>query len=140
MVSYTQLLKKVYIKAKQVDPDCKILNGGLAKTIPLYLKKIYQNGGKGYFDILAIHPFVHPLYGSDVYRVKGLYNACKKIMQESGDDKNIWFTEIGVSGVKALSPSNTWWLGDSLTEEQQAVWVRRLYKELLSQLADYKIF
>ncbi|MCM8774509.1 MAG: endo-1,4-beta-xylanase [Candidatus Omnitrophica bacterium] len=140
MVRYTLLLKKVYIKAKQIDPDCKILNGGLAKTIPLSLKKIYQNGGKGYFDILAIHPFVNPLYESDVSRVKGLYNACKKIMQENGDDKNIWFTEIGAPGAKAFSPSNTWWLGDSLNEEQQAAWVRRLYTEVLSQLSDCKIF
>src|SRR4030042_3923370 len=50
MVRYTQLLKEVYIKAKEIDPDCKVLNGGLSKAITLSLKKIYKNGGREYFD------------------------------------------------------------------------------------------
>lgn len=141
MLRYTQLLKKVYLKAKEIDPDCKILNGGLSKTINLSLKKIYQNGGKGYFDILAIHPFVNPLNEVDVARVKGLYNGCKKIMQDNGDDKKIWFTELGSPGVRSPSQSNSWWLGMSPTEEQQAAWVKRIYTEMLPELPDCdKIF
>jgi len=141
MMRYTRLLKKVYLKAKQIYPDCKILNGGLSKAITLSLKKIYQNGGKGYFDVLAIHPFANPLNEVDVDRVKGLYNGCKKIMQDNEDDKKVWFTELGAPGVLSLSQSNSWWLGMSPTEEQQAAWVKRIYTEILPELPDCgKIF
>jgi len=136
---YTYLLKKVYLKAKEVAPDCKILNGGLSKTITLSLKNIYKNGGKGYFDILAIHPFVNPLNAVDVARVKGLYNGCKKIMQDNGDDKKVWFTELGAPGVPSPTQSNSWWLGMSPTESQQAEWVKKIYTEILPELPDCEI-
>ena len=48
--SYCALLKDVYIAAKKVDPDCKILNGGLANGLA-YVNKLYDNGAKDYFDI-----------------------------------------------------------------------------------------
>jgi len=136
MARYTSLLKKVYSKAKQVDPDCKILNGGLSKAIILSLRKIYQNGGKGYFDILAVHPFVNPLNEVDVARVKGLYNGCKNIMKDNQDDKKIWFTELGAPGVASPLQSNSWWLGMSPTEDQQATWVKKIYTEILPELPD----
>ncbi|MCX5698722.1 MAG: beta-galactosidase [Candidatus Omnitrophica bacterium] len=141
MARYTNLLKKVYLEAKQVSPDCKILNGGLSKAITLSLKMLYQNGAKGYFDILAIHPFVNPLNEVDVVRVKGLYNGCKKIMQDNGDDQKVWFTELGAPGVPSPSASNSWWLGMSPTEAQQAAWVKRIYTEILPELPDcQKVF
>ena len=141
MVRYTSLLKKVYSQAKMIDPDCKILNGGLSKAITLSLKMIYLNGGKGNFDILAIHPFVNPLNEVDVSRVKGLYSGCKRIMQDNQDDKKVWFTELGSPGVSSPSQANSWWLGMSPTEAQQAVWVKRVYTEILPELEDCeKIF
>lgn len=141
MVRYTQLLKKVYIRAKEIDPDCKILNGGLSKAITISLKKIYENGGRDYFDILSIHPFVNPLNEVDVVRVKGLYLGCKKIMRNNGDNKKIWFTELGAPGVESLSQTNAWWMGMSPTEEQQAAWVKRIYTQILPELPDCeKIF
>jgi len=136
MVRYTQLLQKAYIRAKEIDPECKILNGGLSKSITLSLRKIYKNGGQGYFDILATHPYVNPLYEIDVARLTGLYNGCKKIMAENGDDKKIWFTELGAPGVKYRSKSKGWWFGVSPTEAQQAAWVKRVYTEILPELPD----
>jgi hypothetical protein len=141
MVRYVALLKDVYQAAKRIDPNCKILNGGLSKNITTSLNKIYKNDGGKYFDILAIHPFVNPLNQVDVARVQGLYRACKRIMQKNGDDKKIWFTELGCPGVKAPSKSNSWWLGISPTEKQQAQWVEKIYTELLIEMPDCdKIF
>lgn len=141
MVRYTSLLKDVYTEAKRIDPNCKILTGGLSQNITISLKRIYKNGGGPYFDILAIHPFVNPLNEVDVERVKGLYNGCKKIMKDNGDDKKIWFTELGCPGVKLSLTSNSWWLGNSPTEEQQADWLKKVYTEILPELPDCeKIF
>lgn len=141
MARYTQLLKKVYTKAKEMDPNCKILNGGLSRTINISLKKIYKNGGKGCFDILAIHPFVNPLDEADVTRIKGIYKSCKKIMNDNGEDKKIWFTELGAPGVYTPEDTNMWWSGYSPNEKQQADWVKRIYTQIIKELPDCeKIF
>ena len=134
MVRYTQLLKEAYIKAKEIDPNCKILNGGLSRTITLSLKRVYKSGAKKYFDILAIHPFVNPLNEGDVARVRGLYLGCKKVMRDNVDDKKIWFTELGAPGVESPLQANAWWVGMSPTEEQQAAWVKRIYTQILPEL------
>ena len=55
-------------------------------------------------------------------------------MQENGDDKKIWFTELGSPGVKSPSQVNSWWLGMSPTEAQQAEWVKKIYTEILPEL------
>lgn len=136
MVRYTSLLRDVYVEAKRVDPSCKILTGGLSKSIVLSLRRIYKNGAGRYFDILAIHPFVNPLNRENVKLVKGNYIGCKRIMRENGDDKKIWITEIGCPGVKAPDRSNAWWFGTSPTEEEQAAWVKKFYTEILPGMPD----
>ena len=141
MVRYTQLLKATYKKTKEVNPACRILTGGLSKYPTISLKRIYKNGGKGYFDILAIHPFVNPLNETSVQRLTGIYKSCKKLMQENGDDKKIWITEIGCPGVRAPDKTNGWWEGMSPTEAQQAEWVKIVYTGLLKEMPDCeKIF
>lgn len=136
MVRYTSLLKDVYSEAKRVDPSCKILTGGLSKTITVSLRRIYKNGGGQSFDILAIHPYVNPLNEVSVGLVRGIYRGCKTTMKDNGDDKRIWFTEIGCPGVKTQTKANAWWFGTSPTEEEQAVWVKRFYTKILPGLPD----
>lgn len=136
LVRYTSLLKDVYVEAKRVDPDCKILNGGFTEAIPISLKRLYKNGGGKYFDILAIHPFGNPLNQPDADQIVGIYNNCKRIMAENGDDKKIWFTELGCPGVEQPSKTNGWWFGLSPTEEQQAEWVKKVYLEILPKMND----
>ena len=71
--AYTELLKVAYRRAKEANPDCYVLNGGLAPTIAregnewglsdlLFLQRMYDAGAKEYFDILSIHAygFVYP--------------------------------------------------------------------------------
>lgn len=141
MVRYTELLKKVYVRAKEVNPECIILNGGLSKSAVFALKEIYKNGGKGYFDILAIHPFANPLNEYAVSRVRGIYRGCRKVMQDNGDaHKRIWFTEIGCPGVKIPGKKNTWWEGRSPTEKEQAAWVRYIFSEFITYEGVDKIF
>jgi hypothetical protein len=63
---YTTLLKTVYARAKEADPDCVILTAGLAPTLDqndgaldelIYLQRMYEAGAKSYFDGLAIHSY-----------------------------------------------------------------------------------
>lgn len=138
--SYCVLLKEVYIAAKQIDPECKILNGGIANGISS-VNNLYDNGAKGYFDILNIHFFDTPLRAVGIKAVASYPRLAYKIMQRHGDgDKKIWITEIGCPGVKMVLDVDNWWMGNNPTERQQAEWVKKVYTELLKDAHVEKIF
>jgi MAF protein len=139
--AYCVLLKEVYVAAKKIDPDCKILNGGLANGLGS-INHLYENGAKGYFDILNIHFFQNPAFGENAIKAVASYpRLAYKIMERNGDaDKQIWLTEIGCPGVKAGIPVNNWWLGKNPDERQQAQWVKQVYGELLKNPRVQKIF
>ncbi|MFY9402484.1 MAG: family 1 glycosylhydrolase [Candidatus Omnitrophota bacterium] len=129
--SYVSLLKDVYTAAKKIDPDCKVLNGGLAKGISS-INCLYDKGAKGYFDILNLHFFENPLHEGSIKAVASFPRLAYKIMSRNGDcHKKIWITEIGCPGVRRGLAVNKWWLGKNPTEKQQASWLKKVYTELL---------
>lgn len=138
--SYCLLLKEVYTRAKQIDPECKILNGGIANGISS-VNHLYDNGAKDYFDILNIHFFETPQHAGGIKAVASYPKLAHKIMQRNGDqDKKIWITEIGCPGVKMGLAADNWWMGKNPTERQQAGWVKQVYAELLKDPHVEKIF
>ena len=64
------MLKRAYVEIKAVDPTATVLAGGTAPApddpsgrdmSPVtFLRNIYANGGKGYFDAFAHHPYSFP--------------------------------------------------------------------------------
>lgn len=138
--SYCILLKDVYIAAKKVDPECKILNGGLANGLAS-VNRLYDNGAKDYFDILNIHSFQNPLYDGAIKAVASYPRLTYKIMQRNGDgDKKIWITEIGCPGIKMGLQADKWWMGNNPNEHQQGQWLKEVYTELLKNPHVEKIF
>ncbi|MDO8663050.1 MAG: family 1 glycosylhydrolase [Candidatus Omnitrophota bacterium] len=139
--SYCSLLKDVYRAAKLADPDCKILNGGLALGLSS-INRLYDNGAKNYFDILNLHFFENPEHGEGV--IKGVINYPKlayKIMKRNGDgNKKIWITEIGSPGVKRGVQTDNWWLGKNPSEKEQGEWLKKVYTELLKDKNVEKVF
>jgi len=138
--SYCALLREVYTAAKQVDPECKILNGGLANGASS-VNHLYDNGAKGYFDILNIHFFQNPLSPGAIKAVESYPKLAYKIMQRNGDgDKKIWITEIGCPGVKRWLKTDNWWLGNNPSESGQAKWLKDVYSKLLEDPHVEKVF
>jgi hypothetical protein len=138
--SYCVLLKDVYIAAKQIDPECKILNGGIANGLAS-INHLYDNGAKDYFDILNIHFFQTPFHTGSIKAVASYPKLAYKIMQRNGDgDKKIWITEIGCPGVKMGLATDNWWMGKNPNETQQAKWLKDVYTELLKNPQVEKIF
>lgn len=138
--SYCALLKDVYVAAKEVDPECKILNGGLANGLAS-VNHLYDNGAKDYFDILNIHIFESPLNRGAIKRVAAYPKLAYKVMLRNGDShKKIWITEIGCPGVKSGQKVNNWWLGKNPSERQQAKWLEDVFKELLRNKTVEKVF
>ncbi|PIP19412.1 MAG: hypothetical protein COT38_03170 [Candidatus Omnitrophica bacterium CG08_land_8_20_14_0_20_41_16] len=138
--SYCALLKDVYRAAKKIDPDCKILNGGLANGLAS-VNRLYDNGAKDYFDILNIHFFESPLHQGTIKAVTVYPKLAYKVMSRNGDaNKKIWITEIGCPGVKRGINTDNWWMGKNPTEKQQAGWVKQVYTELLKDKNVGKVF
>ncbi len=141
MLSYTELLKTVYPVLKSEDPSCVIVLGGLSKTIAVSLRRIYKNGGKDYFDVVNFHPFVDPLMSNAYSLLEGIYKGVYHVMERKQDtEKSIWFSELGCPGVSISNKANGWWLGKSPMEDQQAVWVKKVYDKPLHWKGVQKIF
>ncbi len=120
---YTRLLRAAYPAIKQADPKATVLTGGTAPAFsdgttywPTdWLLQIYANGGGGYFDAVANHPYCFPtrpgqrvgssawylMYGShDRYTAttggEGGGRSMRAVMIANGDgEKKIWGTEFG---------------------------------------------
>ena len=138
--SYCSLLKNVYIALKKVNPECIILNGGLANGLAS-VNRLYDNGGKNYFDILNIHYFGSPLRKNAIKGVIAYPKLCRKVMARNGDgEKKIWITEIGCPGVRRGEKAENWWAGDNTAESEQALWVSEVYNQLLKNNSCDKIF
>jgi len=138
--SYCELLKEAYIAAKKIDPDCKILNGGLANGIGS-INRLYENKAKDYFDIMNIHYFNNPLYANAVSSVEVYPRLAYKTMSRNGDGhKKIWITEIGCPGVAKDKSVSNWFMGNNPDEAQQAEWAKNIYTALLKDKNVEKIF
>ena len=109
--AYTQLLKLAYGRAKEANPDCYVLNGGLAPTIGregnewglsdlIFLQRMYDAGAKDYFDIMATHAYGY-VFPPDDLPAENKINFSRaelihEVMVRNGDgDKQIMITEGG---------------------------------------------
>lgn len=140
MQAYVGLLKAVYQAAKEEDPGCRILNGGLSKGLSS-VNRLYDSGAGGSFDILNIHVFEAPSNPQAIEAASAYVRLAYKVMERNGDAaKRIWITEIGCPGVPRRSGIPDWWAGRNPTEQEQADWVRQVYARLTDHPYVEKIF
>lgn len=111
--SYTTLLKKAYVAMKAVNPQVKIITGGTGGAMPdgkdidpeVFITGIYNAGGRGYFDGVAVHPYTN----KDGLMGGGLWQAVTRIrplMDARGDASvMLWGTETGTP-TKGLDSAN----------------------------------
>jgi hypothetical protein len=99
---YTELLKAAYPAIKATQPRSTVIAAGLSPAIgpdspPVFVNAMYASGAKGYFDAMAMHPYVFP-GGLAIDSGNGWSDVeiVHQIMFEQGDgDKKIWMTELG---------------------------------------------
>jgi GH35 family endo-1,4-beta-xylanase len=131
---YVSLLQEAYLAAKYADPDAVVLFAGLsgngvegdddAGLMSNFVAQAYQAGARGYFDVMAIHPYMLPNGGIDTLRQK--IAATRAVMNEHGDQAvPLWLTEIGV-------PTDVpWWSTAPPQSEQDAAnWLNLVYTKL----------
>lgn len=127
---YVQILKSAHDAVRAADPKATVVLGGLQMNgiipnpwsplkVENFLQKIYDAGGKPYFDIVNIHPYVGPAPDQGPLYCAKLVKATVGVMKKNGDDtKPLWITEVGLP------------TGNGVTEEMQAEHLKGIYREL----------
>jgi hypothetical protein len=129
---YVELLRVGYQRVKAACPDCVVISGALAQTIPLgprdlndfiFLQRMYDAGGGEFFDVLAMQGY--GLWSGPTDRrmrprvlnfSRPLY--LREIMVKNGDeDKPIWITEMNWNAPPPDLPNKQFGF---VTLEQQA--------------------
>ena len=87
---YVKLLRAARASIKAADPGARIVLAGLPQQSWKALAKIYRAGGRGLFDIAAIHPFTSRVSGAVEIVRKG-----EDVMRRNHDgSKPVWLTEV----------------------------------------------
>ncbi|GAA3406939.1 cellulase family glycosylhydrolase [Paenibacillus hodogayensis] len=131
VADYQTLLAKAYAKLKAVNPDNRVLMGGLALnngTVDVYgpgtfLDQLLAGGGGAYFDIVNYHA-----YGSATSML-AKYNGVMSILNNYGlGGRDIWITETGYENTggmenrKADFADETYLLHKSLPTIKKLFW------------------
>lgn len=104
---YADFLEATADKIHTIDPDAKVVLGGLSGVDTDFLDQVYQRIGQGKFDVVALHPY-REAGGSKNWSpeeaLDGLLplvnelSAARSVMRRHGDGATpIWLTEFGWS-------------------------------------------
>lgn len=127
---YVWILRAAYKAVKGCDPRATVVLGGLqmngiipnpwiATKTPNFLQKVYYAGGKPYFDVVNIHPYVLPTTSEGPGYCAKLVRDTVEVMRRNGDAKKpLWITEIGAA------------TNAEITEEKLAKHLEGIYREL----------
>jgi hypothetical protein len=117
---YAALLKQSYPAFKAGDSSTKVVVGGPAYNDTNWISKLYDNGAKGSFDVMATHPYQGLASAPPELEDDGtIWNlshvaAVHELMKDHGDgSKPIWFTEFGWSSHRNRSGLENWQRGVS---------------------------
>jgi polysaccharide biosynthesis protein PslG len=113
--AYAALVRAAYRPAKQGNAAVPVLAGALVRADVSFLRALYANGIRGYYDGFSIHP-----YGVELSRVKlsSFHNA----QRAAGDSTRMWVTEFGAP----TSLGGGW----HVTERGQAKAIRHYFSTL----------
>jgi hypothetical protein len=124
-VAYTKLLKAAYPAFHAGYPATTVVFGGLQYNDTAWLTRAYAAGAKGFFDVMATHPYMGvanlaPATADDGTQWTLTHVvAVRNLMVANGDGaKSLWFTEFGWS--THSNPPNTPNYGLGVTEAVQA--------------------
>jgi len=139
--AYTADLVAAYAAIKKADPAAIVISGGLAPASDnginynavTFVADMYEDGARGSFDYLGVHPYSWPLLPasddpdsawSQMYRTTP---SIRSIMVANGDGaKKIWITEFGAPsrlGFAAQSEAIT----QALAAADNMSWIGAIY-------------
>jgi hypothetical protein len=85
---YAALLRAAYPAIKQANPNVRVLAGSLVGSSGIFLRSLYADGIKGFYDALAVHFYTLTVAALRTFR---------QVQVENGDTKPLWLDEFGWS-------------------------------------------
>jgi hypothetical protein len=134
--AYVRLLRVAHQRAKEVDPNVRILSAPLAQTLEQsprnlseldYLEAMYRAGAREFFDIVFAngYGFDRPPEDPPDPNVLNFQRVVlvREVMVKHGDGhKPVWFNELGWNAAPESFPAEKL-LWKRVAEPQQAEWV-----------------
>lgn len=129
---YVALLRAARGAIRAADPGAKAVLGGLTGRSWDLLASIYRAGGRGQFDVAALHP-----YTLKVANVITTLHLVQRAMRRAGDARRpIWITEMSWPAAKG-KVTNPY--GIEVTPAVMAANVRTAYALLARRRAAYRL-
>jgi hypothetical protein len=85
---YAELLKLAYPAIKHASPGVSVIAGSLVGSNGIFLRALYANGIKGFYDGLAVHYYTLTLAS---------VRAIRSVQVANGDTAPLWLDEFGWS-------------------------------------------
>jgi polysaccharide biosynthesis protein PslG len=121
-LAYAQMLKALYTGAKQGNPGVAVLAGSLSYADLSFLQALYDDGIKGYYDGISMHPYADGAAPENTKVAHSLLGGIEELhlfQLANGDGTPEWVTEFG------------WPVGTSPganTEAQQAEYIKKAFR------------
>jgi hypothetical protein len=106
--AYVRLLGAASRAIRSADPSATVIGGSIAFDDTEFARTLYDDGVKGAFDVLSIHPSTSPVAPDANDRpesLTGTLDAFHNLLRREGEDIPIWVTDLGwvVTGRDAVS-------------------------------------
>ena len=89
-IGYAKLVRASYSALRSADPQARLVLAGSVGFSWESLERLYRQGIKGHFDVVAIHP-----YTGSVDEVAEIVRRNRKVMRLRGDARRpLWITEL----------------------------------------------
>src|SRR5262249_42346934 len=93
---FVPMLRASYKTVHRTDKHARVILAGMANESWAGLMRIYQSGGRGAFDAVALHP-----YTAKPANVIKLVKLARNVMHAYGDGKTpVWITELSFPAAK----------------------------------------
>jgi hypothetical protein len=87
---YVRLARAARAAIKDADPGARVVMAGFPDRSWESLAAVYRAGGKGVFDIVAIHPYTY-----EVRNVLKIVQIDRRVLRRAGDGQRpMWLTEV----------------------------------------------
>lgn len=97
---YVRLLRASYKTLRRADPKAKIVLAGFPQYSWFLLNNFYRAGGRGLYDVLAVHPYT--LHPKDMLYI---IQKCRDVMKRYHDTRpSVDVTEIGYPASRGKVP------------------------------------
>jgi polysaccharide biosynthesis protein PslG len=138
-VAYTRVLRAAYPAFKAGSATTPVIFGGVQYNDTDWIRRAYDAGAKGAFDVMATHPYMGVANAAPGTPDDGTMwtlthaTTVHQLMVARGDGaKKIWFTELGWSTHANPAGTPNWNLG--VTEATQAAFLTQTVNLVRQQM------